>query len=64
MWRRLSLPYVAILVNLLLWLAVLSSAYRGDSQSTKTAAVIGCVVAALTQHWAYYKLQNATEARR
>ena len=51
--------YAAIVVNLLLWMAVLGSLNGVSVASTRALAVAGFVFAALGQHWAYYALWKA-----
>ena len=48
--------YGAIVVNLLLWMAVVADFYGVGTENTKTVAVAGFVFAAVVQHWGYYAL--------
>jgi hypothetical protein len=50
--------YAAIVLNMLLWMAVLGAAYRNDG-SVKTVALVGFIGAAIAQHWAYYSLPKS-----
>ena len=54
--------YAVIVVNMLLWLAVLAAAYRNGG-SVKAIALIGAGSAAITQHWAYYSLRRSDHTR-
>ena len=48
--------YAAIVVNLLLWMAVLGSVNGVGVEDTKALAIAGFIFAAIGQHWAYYAL--------
>jgi hypothetical protein len=50
--------YGVIIANLVLWLAVLGSTYY-DAGNTRAVALTGLIVAAISQHWAYYELRKA-----
>jgi uncharacterized membrane protein YjjB (DUF3815 family) len=55
--------YVAIVMNLLLWMSVLTSVHVVGT-NTKALAIAGFVLAALSQHWAYYALWKAPPDQR
>jgi hypothetical protein len=55
--------YTVIVANLVLWLAVLASAYYGFGD-IRVIALTGFIFAALSQHWAYYALRKADRAAR
>ena len=57
--RQRGWLYAAIVVNLLLWLAVVGSVYGAGVGGTKALAVAGLIFAAVGQHWAYYALWKA-----
>ena len=54
--RQRGWLYAAIVVNLLLWLAVLANAYSVGVGNTKALAIAGAAFASIGQHWAYYNL--------
>ena len=57
--KRRSWLYAGVVVNLLLWMSVFAKEYAGiGSVSTRNLAIAGFVLAALSQHWAYYTLWN------
>lgn len=49
--------YATIVINLVLWLAMLGAAFRGV-ESVRAIAIAGFVFAALAQHWAFYALRK------
>lgn len=64
--RRLRKYYYAITLNLLVWLSTLPflvfpglAAVDLPSAYLRIAAVIGVVLGAILQHWAYYDIYNA-----
>ena len=55
MERTLKKMFVAIEVNLLLWLAVFGATLGNDAQpGAKPLVIVGLVFSAVVQHWAYY----------
>ena len=56
--RQRGWLYAAIVVNLLLWLAVLASAFGDRVGNTKALAIAGVAFAAVGQHLAYYNLSK------
>lgn len=52
--------FLAIEINLILWLMVVGQLVGSPSVAgqVKTAAMIGFVVAAVVQHWAYYNIRK------
>lgn len=63
--NRARWVYLGIVANLLLWMAVFAQEY-GDvgAVSTKSLALIGFALAALSQHWSYHALWNVSRAPR
>ena len=55
--------YGAVVVNLLLWMAVVADLYGVGGENTKTVAVAGFVFAAAVQHWGYYALWKVPPER-
>lgn len=51
--------YTVIVANLVLWLAVVGSTYY-DVGNIRVVALTGLIVAAISQHWAYYELRKAS----
>jgi len=52
--------FLAIEINLVLWLAVVASLFANPSDASlaRTAAVAGCALAAVFQHWGYYNIRK------
>jgi len=52
--------FFAIEVNLVMWLAVLGILVSKppDVGAAKVTALIGCALAAIVQHWAYYTIRK------
>ena len=50
--------FFSIEVNLLLWLAVVGTLFANplDVSQARTTTIIGCGIAAVIQHWAYYNI--------
>ena len=58
MKRTLWYMFLAIEINLVIWLAVLGMLFAAEPVETpiKTTVVAGVVFAAIVQHWAYYSV--------
>jgi hypothetical protein len=56
MRRTLRFLYLAIEINVILWLAVTGAAFGGGASRSEitTVAWIGTGFAVIIQHWAYY----------
>ena len=52
--------FFSIELNLILWLAVVGIllADPPDVGAAKTTTIIGCVLAAVVQHWAFYNIRK------
>ena len=65
MGNRFRLIYWSIEINLLFWLIVLGQGLRGKLESwprtievSSSIVLVGLVVSALLQHWAYYSIRK------
>lgn len=57
--------FFAIEINLILWMAVLGGALTSNPESPETRWIlptIGAGLAAILQHWAYYRLYRTVKA--
>ncbi len=52
--------FLSIEINLILWLAVVGALFAEASEAShaRTIALVGCGVAAVIQHWAYYNIRK------
>ncbi|UCD27869.1 MAG: hypothetical protein JSV03_12295 [Planctomycetota bacterium] len=59
MRTKLKFLYWTIEINLILWLVMIGSVFADqDLKLIKPVAIIGFVLSALLQHWAYYHLRK------
>jgi hypothetical protein len=62
MKRRLKALFLAVEVNLILWLILCGMLVSGSEDDPRNMAIIGLVFAAVFQHWAYYAVyKNAKQ---
>ena len=56
----MKMLFFSIEVNLLLWLAVVGMLFADplDVSQAKTMTIIGCGIAAVIQHWAFYNIRK------
>jgi hypothetical protein len=63
--KRLKKYYYAVILNMILWFAVAAQVVHRDlvtqpasANSLSTISIVGCILAALLQHCAYYDFKN------